>query len=188
MKEFEMRFKADNKNKIKEDIESLDFKKRASFQMSDLIFESREWVPGQGLKPGYFIVRLRLTTHEKPKLELKQMIDADTWEEISLFADHPRNLVKMLSIILRPVRVISKNREEYENGSLIISFDDVKHLGKFIEIEGPRNEVNKIIKKLRFDTSEKQPVYGSTLFYLEREGKIKFKLKDMDNELKRFNL
>ena len=188
MKEFELRFRLNNEKDIIRNVEDLDFKKRASFQMSDLIFESREWTPGQGLRPGYFVVRIRLTAHEKPKLEFKEMLDADTWEEISFPVDNVQDLVKIFAKLMRPTRIISKFREEYVNESCIISIDDVRNLGKFIEIEGPQKEVNTIVNKLGFNIADKQTVYGSMLFHLEKESRIKFDFKDMYKELKKFKI
>ena len=71
MKEFEFRFKVDDENILNKEIKKLGFKKDSSYEMSDLIFENKEWVPGTGLRPGYFIFRIRLKTDQKPVLEFK---------------------------------------------------------------------------------------------------------------------
>ena len=64
--------------------------------------------------------------------------------------------------------------------------DEVENLGKFIEFEGEEKIVAQAISTLGFDLKNKKPNYGSMLFYLEREGKIKFSEEEFSRALENF--
>lgn len=180
--EFELRFKKPEgiENKLAE----LGFQKKESYKMDDLIFEPVTWESGSGLKPGYFAIRIRLVENKEPLIELKKMIRENLWDEISIMISDPKEALKLFSEITVPRRVISKQREIWIKDNIIISLDDVKHLGKYIEIEGTEKEVMNVIDKLSL--KEPQPVYGNTLFYLEKEGKVKFDFSEMEEAVANF--
>ena len=49
MMEYELRFRAGRD--MSEDIAKLGFEKKAGFSMSDIVFETKDWVPGTPLCP-----------------------------------------------------------------------------------------------------------------------------------------
>ncbi len=152
--------------------------------------------PGDDLKPGYFAVRVRLVEGRKPKLELKEYLKENVWDEISLEISSPSEMVKLLSkmhekrsfsacrkserfsCIMNMRRCVLKHRKIWKNEktgkNVEICEGAVEHLGNFAEIEGEEKEVYETAKNLGFDISQKQPNYGAQLFYLERDGKLKF--------------
>ena len=182
MKEFEMRFR--KPENIESKLSELGFNKLEKFEMHDLIFEPKEWIPGDDLRPGYFVVRIRLVENKEPRMEMKSFLEGNLWDEIELKIDNPSNAVKILDKISIPRRVISKNREMWKKDDIIICLDDVTHLGEFIEIEGSEEKVKELVNTL--ELTEPQWVYGRQLFYLEQEGKIKFEKTEMAEVLKRF--
>ncbi len=186
MREFELRFKVDDEKILKERLQKLGFRNNGKYNMSDLAFESKDWVTGDKMRSGYLVVRIRLIPGKKPLLELKEMIDEDTWNETSVLAEDPRGLVEIMSKTMRPARIISKTREEFLGDDVIVVLDDVKHLGKFVEVEGDEEKVFDACSRLGFEISQKQDGYGMMLFRLEKEGKIKFNAHEMLDELKRF--
>jgi predicted adenylyl cyclase CyaB len=182
MKEFEMRFK--RPEGIEDKIRQLGFQKHDSFQMHDLIFEPKEWIPGDDLMPGYFVIRIRLMENRKPKLESKAYINENEWDEITMEIDDAESIFRIFSNVAVPRRVISKYREVWKKDGIEICLDDVTHLGKFIEIEGEEDKVRDIVNKINL----KNPMfgYGRQLFYLERDGKITFNVREMEDVLKTF--
>lgn len=75
--EFEARFSLDRD--ISEKLRELGFENSGKRKMADLIFEPKDWIPGAGLKPGYFVVRIRLVEGKKPAAEIKEFVDDMRW-------------------------------------------------------------------------------------------------------------
>lgn len=180
-----MRFRLDRD--ISEKLGELGFEKNAEFDSCDVIFEPKEWYPGDGMRLGYFIVRIRLKEKEKPRIEMKEYLKEDLWNETSLEISSPNEMIKMLSSIMNLRRCISKHRTIWKKENIEICLDDVEHLGKFIEIEGEERKAYEIMELLGFDISQKQPPYGALLFYLERDGKLKFSADEIIKNVERFN-
>ncbi len=183
MKEFEMRFRMDRN--ISGELPSLGFEKKAEFDSCDIIFEPRTWDPGDDLKPGYFAVRIRLSD-KKPKLELKEYLEENIWDETSLEISSPKEMIKLLLKIMNMRRCVLKHRILWKKKNTEICVDKVEHLGNFIEIEGNKEEVYNTAKLLNFDILQKQPNYGAQLFYLERDGKLKFSADEIIKAAERF--
>jgi len=182
MKEFEKRFRQpENMETILLD---LGFMKDDSYHMDDLIFEPNSWVPGTGLRPGYFVIRIRLVEGKDPVAEMKKMLDTNLWDETQLMIDSPENALHLFSALATPRRIITKQREVWTNDKLIICLDDVKDLGRFIEVEGNEPDVNDFVEKVGL--SDPQPGYGTQLYFLERDGKIRFDINEMHDIVKRF--
>lgn len=83
-------------------------------------------------------------------------------------------------------RVISKIRETWKRAGVEIAVDEVENLGKFVEVEGEENSVKETISALGFDLKNKKPNYGAQMFYLEKEGKIKFSEEEFSRALEKF--
>lgn len=184
MLEFELRFK--DERDISLQLTELGFRKRDELRMTDLIFEPKEHVRGSGVKPGYYVVRIRLVSGNRPRLELKEFHSDYKWDETAFTIDGPRHFVQLFSRIMVPSRVIEKRRDVWVNGALIVCFDDVKHLGKFVELEGPDLETKELALKLGFALEDHQPTYGSQLFYMQKMGLVSFHPDEMAAALKEF--
>lgn len=186
MKEFELRFRMSRN--ISGELPRLGFEKKAEFDSCDIIFEPREWNPWDDLKPGYFAVRVRLVEGRKPKLELKEYLKENIWDEMSLEISSPEEMIRILSKIMNMRRCVLKHRKIWKRaeGSTEICEDAVEHLGNFTEIEGEEKEVYETAKVLGFDISQKQPNYGAQLFYLERDGKLKFSADEIIKAAEKF--
>ncbi len=184
MKEFELRFRLSRD--ISGELSSLVFEKKAEFNSCDIIFEPRTWNRDDDLKPGYFAVRIRLIEGIKPKLEMKKYMEGDLWDETSLEISSPMEMVKILSSIMNMRRCVLKHRTMWHKGNTEVCIDKVEHLGNFIEIEGDEKEVYDIAKLLNLDISRKQPNYGAQLFYLERDGNLKFSADEIIKTAERF--
>ena len=182
MEEFELRFK--RSEGIEQKIQELGFSKQDSFEMHDLIFEPKTWVPGHDLKPGYFVIRIRLVKNKRPAIELKAFMEENRWDEVSLNIDDPQSALDLFSSIMVRRRVISKQREVWKRDNAEIVLDNVTHLGPYIEIEGDECEVRKIANQLNL--KDPQMGYGRLLFYLEKEGKISFDPNEMQEVIETF--
>lgn len=168
MEEFELRFRISNRDDLVKKLSSLNFVKKNSIDMADLLFPVHKL---EKVGPGSTVIRIRLTSDDKPKLETKTMINLDRWDEHSLKIEDACTMFKILSKINSLSMVISKKRETWVLGDIIVTLDNVKHLGEFTEVEGPEEKVLKIIEKLGFKFQNKQKPYGWLLSALEKEGK-----------------
>ncbi len=184
MIEFEARFSLERD--ISEELSALGFLQAEKKKMSDIIFEPRDWIPGTGLRKGYFVVRIRLVEGAKPKIEIKEFVDDMRWEETSFETEEPAKLAGIFSKIMVPRRVISKEREVWKKDGIEIAVDEVEKLGKFIEFEGVEKIVLQTISSLGFDLKNKKQNYGGQLFYLEKEGKVKFSAEEFSQILRNF--
>jgi len=182
--EFELRFKLEKD--LLPELAELGFRKRDELRMADLIFEPKDWKPGDMIIPGYHVVRVRLVHGKRPRLELKEFVSGYKWNETAFFIDGPASFVELLSKVMAPRRVIEKKRDVWANGAIEVCFDDVKHLGKFVEIEGPEVEAKELALRLGFSLDDHQATYGSQLFYLQKTGLVSFSPHEMQATLKEF--
>jgi len=186
MKEFEHRFKIESRNKIESKISEIGFKKQVTKKQLDLIFEKEELSNFDAFPPGYWIIRLRIEDDRKSKLEMKERIDDNTWEEHPFEISNPENAIYVLSKMLNASRIISKERQVWKSdkSNVEIAVDDVDKLGSFIEFEGPENEVLELIEILGFNLKESQPPYGTLIYRMQKQNKLSFNLNDFYNALK----
>ena len=184
MIEFEARFSLDRD--ISEKLRELGFENSGKRKMADLVFEPKDWIPGTGLRPGYFVARIRLVEGKKPRAEVKEFVDDMRWQESSFEISEPAALAALLSKIMAARRVISKIRETWKRAGVEIAIDEVENLGKFVEVEGEEKTVMETISSLGFDLKNKKPNYGAQIFYLEKEGKIKFSEEEFSRALENF--
>jgi len=182
--EYELRFRTGKD--FMEELAARGFRRKVGMRMADLVFEPKEWKPGDMIAPGYHVIRIRLAQHHRPLIELKEFLHGNTWRELSIRTDDPSAFVRLFSNLMVPRRIIEKQREIWTNGVLEISFDDVKHLGRFIEIEGPQLYVDELALELGFRMDDKEANYGAQLFYLEKTGLIPFHPDEMHAALRDF--
>jgi len=182
--EFELRFKHDRDISLQ--LIELGFRKRDELRMADLVFEPRDWMPGDMIVPGYHVVRIRLSSGNRPRLEIKEFVKEYKWHETAFNIEGPGHFVCLLNKLMIPRRIIEKKREVWVNGALIVCFDDVKHLGRFIEFEGPELETKELALRLGFALEDHQANYGSQLFYLQKTGLVPFHPDEMAIALKEF--
>jgi adenylate cyclase class IV len=90
MKEYEHRFKIESRNKIENKISEMGFKKQTTKKQLDLIFEKGELSNFDVFPPGYWMVRVRIESNGKSKLEMKERIDENTWEEYPFEISDPK--------------------------------------------------------------------------------------------------
>ena len=177
MIEFEIRFKLERD--LSEDLKKLGFKKADSLKMTDLIFEPKDWVRGTGLRPGYFVKRLRLTEGQKPKLQIKEFLRANEWREETQMVSNLQEEFQNLCKEMAPSKIISKQRETWNGFGIDVCIDEVENLGKFVEFEGPQWKVETLAKEFGFDIEKCEKDYGHQLSLMERDGKIEFSLDQM---------
>ena len=188
MREYELRFRLtkNTENSVRKKMRKLGFRLEKKYAMSDIIFEDRNWRPGDKAGRGYYVIRIRFRKGHEPVVELKEKLSADTWEETTFKTDDIRALIKMFNKGFTFSKIISKVREEHKMGNALITIDDVKHLGKFIEIEAPRKEALPISKELGFALGEKQKDYGYLIFQLMKDRKLLFTSASISQELSNF--
>lgn len=127
---------------------------------------------------------------EKIALEIKKKIP-DGWLEEAIKLENVQKGVSFLTLAgLKPVLYIDRTREVKKYGNLKIFFDDVKLLGKFIEIEYQDSpnailELENFLKDMQIN-GEPQDLYGAIItkrYQTEPEFKKAFDI-EMDKILK----
>jgi len=182
--EYELRFKLERD--LAQALLDKGFRQKELIRMADLIFEPKDWKPGDMIAPGYSVARVRLLPLGKQRLEFKEFLEGFRWNETGFDIRGSVHFVSLLSKLMVPRRVIQKFREVWSNGTVEVCIDDVRHLGRFVEIEGPELYVNELALELGFRLEDHQANYGSQLFYLEKMGFAVFQPGDMDRVLKEF--
>src|SRR3989338_1600399 len=177
MIEFEIRFKLERD--LSEDLKKLGFKKADSLKMTDLVFEPKDWTRGTGLRPGYFVKRLRLSDGQKPKLQIKEFLRANEWREETQMVSNLQEEFQNLCKEMVPSKTIAKQREIWNGFGIDVCIDEVENLGKFVEFEGPQWKVETLAKGLGFDPENPEKDYGQQLSLMERDGKLKFNVDQM---------
>jgi len=164
--EYEARYEVDNKEELLNKLNELNFKKIKKVCQKDIIFIKDE-----------HIVRVRIS-EDKQLLEYKRYLDNRRWEEISVEVNDWFKMVKILSKILPINKIIEKGLYKSENFDVIISIDYIKCLGTFIEIEGNKDNVEKLVKLLNLK-NEAEP-YGRLLDKLHNQGKVKYDFENFE--------
>ncbi len=169
MIENEQRFKVLDESKIREVL-----KQHATFVDSvrqlDIAFEISEKE----------IIRVRIENNTRVILEHKKMIEQHKWEEtkVLVYPKYVRNLIKILYTLIPNIKILEKQREMWKIDDFLICLDNVKYLGKFLEIEGQNIEKVKRLFSGTIDETPQEP-YGWMLKKLMDEGKITFRIEDI---------
>ena len=159
--EIEVRVKAPNLEEIKQKLEEQGFVFEAQKEQEDLIFKKKGHEK-ENVGPGSSIVRLR-KSGGSAKLGYKELTDID-----GVWVEHESNVedyeeVKKIIEKLDLVKTIEmhKKRTEGKLDKISVCLDDIKELGKFIEVEiiseepkAAKQELVDFIKKLGFKEQE----------------------------------
>jgi len=104
---------------------------------------------------------------DKVTMEIKNRIEGG-WEEESITLDSVTRGISFFTLAgLKPYLFIDRFREIKKFKNLKIFFDDIKYLGKYIEIEyqdceDSQDEIEEFCKVCNID-SEPQPLYGEII-------------------------
>ncbi len=128
------------------------------------------------------VIRVRIENNASVILEHKKMIEQHKWEETKVLV-HPeyvKNLIKIFYTLIPDIKILEKRREMWRVNDSLVCLDDVKHLGKFLEIEGQNIEKVKHLFSDAIDGTPQEP-YGRMLRKLMDEGKVSFRIEDVFN-------
>jgi len=166
--EYEARYWVENKKYLLKKLEELGFKNIKEVYQKDIIFIKDK-----------NIFRIRISGN-KQLLEYKQLLDNRRWEEISLEISDWKKAVKILSKLVPLNKIIEKRRQIYKSNNFLVEIciDDIKCLGTFIEIEGKKEDVEKLVKLLNLK-KEAEP-YGKLLDNLYKQGKVNYDFKNFE--------
>ena len=163
MIEIEQRFKITKSEEIlfKQKIQNLGGKKKFSGEVEDFIFTD--------INESYY-VRIRIMK-KKSRLEVK-IPYRNNYKELETDISDPLSVIKMLKLFgLSPHLWIRRKREVYEikidNKNVEISFDNIQHIGRFIEISyfsksHNKKFIEKIKRVLGIKKESKEP-YGAII-------------------------
>lgn len=147
--EVEIKAKIDNLEEIKNKLKDISASLENPKQQSDIYFMSKERDPGY-FRLGDFILRIR--NCEKGKfLTYKEITERrGVWKEYETKIDNIEDTDLILkSIGLREVFRINKERTSGKAGEFSFNIDNVKELGKFIEVELISDDGEKAQKKIK---------------------------------------
>lgn len=185
-KEYEVRFPCFDKDKIKKQLKTQGFVFKNRRRLCDLVYYQK----GKNkIKVGDAVVRLRINKFSNNKvnfnLNIKEKLNRKEWlewETVSI--QNLFYLVSMLNKYFQPRMVLDRFRTTYldlkkKTEVVIDEFENV--LGNFIEIEGEKNEVDLLQKKLGLRNSS--PAYGDIINKEILNGQINFTIKDFRNKI-----
>src|SRR3989344_3620397 len=139
--EIEMKFKCNHSNDIIEKIRRVDFKLNKEKHQIDTYF-----LVSKRSKDGTWdYLRIR-EENKKYSFDYHRVLNEMEAEEREIKVNDKDKLIEIMGFLGYKIKcVIDKKRKEYKKENISIVFDEVKSLGKFIEIEfiGESNERNK---------------------------------------------
>jgi predicted adenylyl cyclase CyaB len=152
MKETEVKFKIENSKLIENKIEGLNAKYQGTYSQLDIWFDN----PSLKLKERGAGVRLRkenkmVTITLKHKLIINKSFRSAEEVEFEV-GDFDKAKVFLGGLGFREDYQLKKKRKIWKVNRLELALDIVDGLGKFLEIEGKKGEIEKVIKKLGLDT------------------------------------
>lgn len=136
MKEIEIRFKVQDDKNLQEKINQLGaIKGEIEFQ-NDLYYKLKGH-EDEGDVPGSSIYRIRQQSNNLVQLVRKTTITPGVWDEyeINIPKEHLDFFIDLFNTTMTQVLSISKHRTSYKINDFTICIDDIKNLGKFVEIE-----------------------------------------------------
>jgi len=128
----------------------------------DMYFKPGNFDPKKVQGPGDFIVRIR-KEERKHRLTLKALTDIlGAWREHETKIENPKEMENILKAAnFTNVFTLNKTRVLGKLGEFEICMDDVKELGKFMEVgliseekEKPRNRIVEFLKELGFEEKD----------------------------------
>lgn len=155
--ELEYRFKLTDNITNLLNVNFNDLKWSNTFSQDDIVFKN-QIVDG-------FIIRFRHDNEYYMQIKIKK--EEYEWKEISISIDKNdlSDLISFVKLFMDPMGVVSKHRKvsQVTNDTVKFYIDDVKHLGKFLEIEGNNSNIEKYVKILNLSISDANPPYGRIL-------------------------
>ena len=127
------------------------------------------------------IIRVRIEK-DGCSIDYKKYLDEKRWEEISvpISKEHVKKAIGIFERILPLNKIVVKKRVRFSKGDVEIALDNLKGVGKFIEIEGPKEEVEYFVKKFGLNNKPIAKPYGLYLDELKNKGKIDYDLEKFD--------
>jgi predicted adenylyl cyclase CyaB len=153
MKEIEVKFKIQNIKRLQKALKQIEAKRKNKILQEDISFDNRKNI----LTKANILLRLRKTDDEiclTFKLPSKKARFKEE-EEIEIKVDNSENTKEILRILgFYPKGELKKLREEwdYKNSKILI---DQSPLGKILEIEGSKKEIEEIIKLLNLNSKKR---------------------------------
>ncbi len=150
MKEIELKFKIKNYNNTRLKIESTGAEYKGKYRQLDLWLDTKN----KRLKREKEGLRIR-QQNNKSVLTFKKTEQSDgkfrEAEELETEISDPKTALEIFKRLGFETRVeIRKEREVWKLGKVEISLDGVKDLGTFLELEGSKENIEKVITKLGF--------------------------------------
>ncbi|KKQ52582.1 MAG: hypothetical protein US72_C0006G0023 [Microgenomates group bacterium GW2011_GWC1_38_12] len=151
MREIEVKFKIKNYNIVRDRVKASGAKFWGKFKQSDVFYDTKE----NKLKSEKSILRLRKSnsktflTYKDDLVINKKFREA---REIEIQIDSFKKTEIILKLLgLNRVFHFIKYRETWKQGNVEINLDKIKDLGNFLELEGPKLDIDQIIKRLRLE-------------------------------------
>ena len=161
--EIEIKARVENLADMKKKLVELGAEFSGSEQQDDSYFKPKgREMEDQG--PGSFIVRIR--DGGKSFLTLKEMSDeTGVWPEWETAISNPKEMkIIMEKLSYSRIFDISKNREKGDLDGMELCLDDVKQLGKYLEVaieadkkEGAKQRIMALFSKLQILQSQIEP-------------------------------
>jgi len=189
-KEYEMRSPIQDIQEIKDQVDKLgSFVFKKIERVCDFIFYPKKIDKSNKLKKGDAVVRLRINkllnrnSIISTVLNIKEKINNREWFEWETSSiKKPIYLISILNEFYHPKMILDRVRTTYldNKSGTKIAIDEFKDgLGKFIEIEGKKDIVESLSRKLRL---KKFPLaYGDIMNQKIKKQEISFTLKDFKN-------
>jgi adenylate cyclase class 2 len=151
-KEIEVKFKLTSKDNIIEKLVSLEGKFKKPYRQTTYGFFSEDSIE-KGIFP-----RIRgesgkhvLTVKVRPKKKTKYF----ERKEYSVVIDNEKEGIKILKLLgFDRVRKFSKKRQEWSFSDIKVCVDNL-YFGTFLEIEGKKKQIERMIKRLGFEKRER---------------------------------
>lgn len=150
MKEIELKFEIENYNEIRSRIEKVDAEYKGNYRQIDLWLDTKDWRlrhEGKGLR-----IRRQNSSTVLTLKDKQAYAEVREAEELEVRID---NFEKTFEIFKRSGFLvdmeIDKEREVWKHGGVEVCLDKVKDLGTFLELEGPREDIERVIKELKLE-------------------------------------
>jgi adenylate cyclase class 2 len=172
MREIEVKFKIKDFDALKRKIEKIGARYKDKFSQSDTWFV----FPGKKRAKKWRGFRLR-SQKGKAILTLKkdQVVDRliREAEEIEVeVSDFERMMRILVGLGFQKEINIKKERETWQIGEVEIALDKVEKLGNFLELEGPKKEIEAVVKKLGLERAKRITLHYGQLFVQKAKGSI----------------
>lgn len=155
MREIEVKFEIENIEAVKHKIESIGARYEGLYPQLDIWFDTREEI----LKRKGCGLRLRLQGEEatltlKEKLVVGKLVREAEEHEVGVDDfDKTKEILEKLGF--QEKLSYQKEREEWVIENVSIILDRVENLGVFLELEGAKEDIEEVIKKLGLEKAQR---------------------------------